>query len=96
MDCWNGLLERTAGMDCWNGLLEWTTGMDYWNGLLEWTTGMDYWNDIFFALKITLMAYNKVFSLKEKLFFSAKNGQSSSPFQTANTRSNLLSSYDQL
>ena len=42
------------------------------------------------------MAYNKVFSLKEKLFFSAKNGQSSSPFQTANTRSNLLSSYDQL
>ena len=52
----NGLLEWTTGMDCWNGLLEWTTGMDCWNGLLEWTAGMDCWNDIFFALKITLMA----------------------------------------
>ena len=44
------------------------------------------------------MAYNKVFSWKEKMIFSAKIGQFSSPLQTAvaNTRSNLFSSYDQL
>ena len=42
MDCWNGLLEWTAGMDRWNGPLEWTAGMDRWNGLLEWTTGMTF------------------------------------------------------